>query len=44
MIKSELSLAVNKLSHEYYHYNEFVIWPLRVRIIDSWARFLMLTS
>ncbi|ANK05241.1 hypothetical protein WLH_03980 [Escherichia coli O25b:H4] len=25
MIKSELSLAANKLSHEYYHYNEFIV-------------------
>ncbi|EFK52259.1 hypothetical protein HMPREF9349_00032 [Escherichia coli MS 79-10] len=44
MIKSELSLAANKLSHEYYHYNEFIVWPLRIRIIDNRARFLMLTS
>ncbi|ETJ31350.1 hypothetical protein Q604_UNBC14151G0001, partial [human gut metagenome] len=25
MIKSELSLAANKLSHEYYHHNEFIV-------------------
>jgi len=24
-VKSELSLAANKLSHEYYHYNEFIV-------------------
>ncbi|EZJ65370.1 hypothetical protein AC56_4901 [Escherichia coli 1-182-04_S3_C3] len=44
MIKSELSLAANKLSYEYYHHNEFIVWPLRIRIIDNWARFLMPTS
>ena len=37
-------LAANKLSLEYYHYNEFIVWPLRIRIIDNRARFLMLTS
>ncbi|HAJ6504424.1 TPA: hypothetical protein HNC60_12925 [Escherichia coli] len=41
MIKSELSLAANKLSHEYYHYNEFIVWPLRIRIIP---RFYVSTS
>ncbi|EDU83452.1 hypothetical protein ECH7EC4501_5609 [Escherichia coli O157:H7 str. EC4501] len=40
MIKSELSLAANKLSHEYYHYNEFYCFSLYgSEIIDSWGAF-----